>query len=73
MKYRNMITYLKKYGNISFEDEPFNEVDSLILSQFGYLNLDLFINHPHDEVFLKDVINKDKYVERLMLKNRIIQ
>lgn len=59
MKYRNMITYLKKYGNISFEDEPFNEVDSLILSQFGYLNLDLFINHPHDEVFLKDVINKE--------------
>lgn len=54
----NMISYLKKYGNTSFDDMPFNEVDSLILSQFGYLNLDLFINHPHDEVFLKDVINK---------------
>ena len=55
---KNMIYYLKKYGTTSFAEMPFNEVDSLILSQFGYLNLDLFINHPHDEVFLKDVINK---------------
>ena len=56
---KNMITYLKKNGNKSFDELPFNEVDSLILSQIGYLNLDLFINHPHDEVFLKDVINKE--------------
>lgn len=58
MKFNNMISYLKRYGNKSFEEVPFNEVDSLILSQIGYLNLDLFINHPHDEVFLKDVLNK---------------
>lgn len=56
---KNMITYLKKYGNMSFDELPFNEVDSLLLSQIGYLNLDLFINHPHDEIFIKDVLNKE--------------
>ncbi len=55
---KNMITYLKKYGNTSFDELPFNEIDSLILSQIGYLNLDLFINDPNDEIFLKDVLNK---------------
>ena len=55
---KNMLDYLKKYGNTSFDDLPFNEIDSLILSQIGYLNLDLFIEHPHDEVFLNDVLNK---------------
>ena len=63
---KNMISYLKKYGNTSFNELPFNEVDSLILSQIGYLNLDLFIAHPHDEVFLKDVLNK-KNAKKLSL------
>ncbi len=40
---RNIITYLKKFGNVSFEEKPFNEVDSLILSQLAYLNLECFI------------------------------
>ena len=26
----NVIDYLKKYGNISFTDKPFNEVDALV-------------------------------------------
>ena len=55
---KNMLYYLKKYGNTSFQEMPFNEVDSLILSQIGYLNLDIYISHPHDEVFLKDVMTK---------------
>ena len=34
----NMISYLKEKGNVTFDDLPFNEVDSLILSQLSYLD-----------------------------------
>ena len=29
-----VLTYLDKFGNISFSEHPLNDVDSLILSQF---------------------------------------
>lgn len=35
----NMFDYVKKYGNYSFEDKPFNEVDNVIFSQIPYLPL----------------------------------
>lgn len=35
-----MIGYLKKYGNRSLEQMPFNEVDSLVLCQLSYLKYD---------------------------------
>lgn len=35
-----ILDYLKKYGKKSFDEEPFNDVDSLILCQFAYLKLD---------------------------------
>lgn len=35
-----ILEYLKKYGNISFKEMKFNEVDALILSQFVYLKWD---------------------------------
>lgn len=33
----NIITYLEKYNDISFEEHPFTPVDALVLSQFVYL------------------------------------
>ena len=35
----NMFEYVKKYGNYTFEAEPFNEVDNVIFSQIPYLPL----------------------------------
>lgn len=35
-----MITYLEKFGDITFKEHPLNDVDSLILSQFSYLKFD---------------------------------
>lgn len=35
-----ILAYLKEYGNRSFEEYPFHDVDSLILSQFAYLKFD---------------------------------
>ena len=40
---KNIIYYLKKYGNTPMSEFNFNEVDSLILSQICYLNLEDFI------------------------------
>ena len=36
----NIISYLEKYGDKSFSEMPFNEVDALVLSQFSYLKFD---------------------------------
>lgn len=57
---RNIISYLKKYGNTSFSDYPFNETDSLLLCQITYLNLESFIPNVDDnleDISLIDFIN----------------
>lgn len=40
---KNILYYIKEFGNKSFEEFPFNDVDSLILSQISYLSLIDFI------------------------------
>lgn len=35
-----MIDYVKEYGNQTFYEMPFNEVDALVLSQFSYMKWD---------------------------------
>lgn len=35
-----IINYVKEYGDYAFSEKPFNEVDSLVLSQFAYLKFD---------------------------------
>lgn len=37
---RNLFYYVKKFGQLNFDEFPFNEVDSLLLSQLAYLNWD---------------------------------
>ena len=36
----NMVNYVKKFGDLSFKEKPFNDVDALILSELVYLNFD---------------------------------
>lgn len=36
----HIVSYLKRKKELTFYDEPFNEVDALVLSQFIYLKLD---------------------------------
>ncbi|MEG1806190.1 MAG: Mbeg1-like protein, partial [Clostridia bacterium] len=33
----NIINYVENFGNFSFEEKPFNDVDSLVFSQLVYL------------------------------------
>lgn len=39
----NIINYIEEYGDKTFEDFPFNEVDSLLLCQLSYLRYDGFV------------------------------
>lgn len=50
---KNILYYVKRFGNQSFSDFPFNEVDGLILSQISYMNLDTFI--PSIDDTMEDV------------------
>lgn len=55
---KNLLFYLEKYGNTTFEDFPLNEVDSLILCQLSYLNLDRYV--PSDSaVALEDIFGRE--------------
>ena len=39
----NIIDYLKKYGNVSFKDESFNELDAAIFARLSYIDFSKFI------------------------------
>ena len=34
----NVVDYIEKYGNLNFNEKPFNEVDKLILANLSYVN-----------------------------------
>lgn len=36
---KNMLDYIEEYGNYSFKEKPFNEIDNLIFSQLAYTDL----------------------------------
>lgn len=62
----NIVEYVKEYGSQSFEDMPFNEVDSLILCQLSYLKYDSFVEglrHNSKSVMLCDIYNSPNYEE----------
>ncbi len=54
---KNMLWFLKKHGNKSFEEMPFCEADALIMSEVCYLALELFAKDKNDEIMLKDILN----------------
>ena len=41
----NILGYVKKYGDKTFKQMPFNEVDALIFSELAYINFDLSVPH----------------------------
>lgn len=48
----NINDYLRKYNNTPFEELEFNELDSLILSELSYMNLDLYVPRLCDNKFV---------------------
>ena len=48
-------TYLKEYGNYTFQEEEFNEVDAIIFSLLSYANLlDIVPESKKEKILLKD-------------------
>lgn len=41
--------YLREYGDYSFEEKPFSDVDSLVISQLSYLKFDGIVPEPGEE------------------------
>ena len=39
----NINSYIKKFGKLTFEEFPLNDVDALIFAEFAYINVDLLI------------------------------
>lgn len=56
----NINTYIAEYGNINFEDMPFNAVDALIFSQLCYVNFSALVGdfESDDEISLNEVASE---------------
>lgn len=53
---KNLLYFLKKYGNKSFEELPFNEIDALLLSQLSYLYFERTVPNCYEAYNLKNVM-----------------
>lgn len=49
----NIIDYIEDYGRYSFDEKPFNEVDSLLLCQLAYLRLDGAADDPQGKPLIE--------------------
>ena len=50
----------------TFDEKPLNQVDSLILSNFVYINLDYIVpslSEPEKEIEIRDVLRREKFSE----------
>lgn len=62
----NIHSYLAKYKDTPFKELEFNEIDSLILSEFSYTNLDLYVPRFCDDKFISlseiDIVNHKEFI-----------
>ena len=68
----HIVSYVKRQQENTFLDEPFNEVDALVLSQFIYLKLDGYIgstSEKREDVYLYDIANHIDY-DRVFMDER---
>ena len=59
---KNIYYYLKKHGNQSFKEFPFNEVDSLILCQISYLNIEQLCDNPAKQHYFSDIFKVENAI-----------
>ena len=67
-----ILDYLKEYGDYTLGEKQFNEVDSLVLSQFAYLKFDGLVPSPDEDrpaVSMEELFNHTDY-ERLYADER---
>ena len=56
----NILDYLRWRGDLSFTQSPFNDIDSLILSQIVYIPFEGIVPSMRSTktIFLKDAVDK---------------
>ena len=55
----NMINYLEYYGDYTFKDKPFNEIDNIIFSYLSYVNfVDIISENNKNKLTLDEVVEK---------------
>ena len=56
MKYKNLniLDYVKWRGDLSFDQDEFNEIDALAFARLSYLSLDGIVDMSGDYIELKD-------------------
>lgn len=59
---KNIYYYLKKHGSQSFKEFPFNEIDSLILCQISYLNIEKLCENPAKQHYFTDLFKIENAV-----------
>lgn len=67
-----VIAYVKDYGDYTFTEKPFNDVDSLVLCQLSYLKFDGLVPSPAQSIRAVSLrkIAADKAVYRLFADKR---
>lgn len=51
----NILKYLKDYGNKTFYDQEFNEIDNLVFSSLSYLDFSKIVSEKKDKISLSRV------------------
>ena len=65
---KNIIYYMKKFGNRTLDEMPFNEVDSLILCQLSYLNYENLVpglDEIDDSIDYSELIHEDLMIIKM--------
>ena len=64
----NVIDYIKWRGDISFKNDPFNEIDALIIARFAYMDLE---GIGDDHITIREAY--DKYHETQDIRKIVIE
>lgn len=66
-----LFEYIEKYGDKSFVEEKFNEVDNVILSLVSYIDFTDIVSNKSDKITLEEAGKKyfDKYTEKELKHN----
>ena len=55
----NIYNYLEYYGEFSFKDKPFNEIDNVIFSLLSYINFNYIVStNKKNKITLEEVANR---------------
>ena len=70
----NLVEYVKKHQDTTFNELPFNDADSLVLCQFIYLNLDHCLDDFSSErISIYDALNAPNISEDLLVFETIFE